>query len=282
MSRPVSLLRQHIAEALEVIRLTTPSTPSIGIILGTGLGELAERIEQECAIPYENIPHFPVSTVESHTGRLIFGRLSGRSVVAMQGRFHYYEGYTMQQITFPVRVMHALGVRTLIVSNAAGGLNPLFRRGDLMLIVDHINLMGDNPLIGPNDDTLGPRFPDMSEPYSQRLIALAEEIALELRLKVQKGVYVALTGPSLETRAEYRFLRLIGADAVGMSTVPEVIVARHMNMEVFGLSIITDECFPDALQPLSLEDVVRAAREAEPKMTRLISELVARLPEPAA
>ncbi len=279
MSQPVSLLRQHMQEAVEVIRLTTSARPSIGIILGTGLGELAERIEQECAIPYENIPHFPVSTVESHRGRLIFGRLSGREVVAMQGRFHYYEGYTMQQITFPVRVMHALGVRTLIVSNAAGGLNPLFRRGDLMIIVDHINLMGDNPLIGPNDESLGPRFPDMSQPYSQRLIALAEELALELRLKVQKGVYVALTGPSLETRAEYRFLRFIGADAVGMSTVPEVIVARHMNMEVFGLSIITDECFPDALQPLSLEEVLQAARTAEPKMTRLISELVARLPE---
>lgn len=278
MNRPVSLLRQHMQEASDVIRLTTSMTPAIGIILGTGLGELAEHIEQECAIPYENIPHFPVSTVESHRGRLIFGRLAGREVVAMQGRFHFYEGYTMQQITFPVRVMHTLGVRTLIVSNAAGGLNPLFRRGDLMVIVDHINLMGNNPLVGPNDETLGPRFPDMSEPYSQRLIALAEEIALELRLKLQKGVYVALTGPSLETRAEYRFLRLIGADAVGMSTVPEVIVARHMSMEVFGLSIITDECFPDALQPLSLEEVLQAARIAEPKMTRLITELVARLP----
>jgi len=280
MSQPLSLLRQHMQEAVEVIRLTTQSSPTVGIILGTGLGELADHIELECAIPYENIPHFPLSTVESHRGRLLFGRLAGRPVVAMQGRFHYYEGYTLQQVTFPVRVLYALGVRQLIVSNAAGGLNPLFRRGDLMIIVDHINLMGDNPLVGPNDDTLGPRFPDMSEPYSQRLIALAEEIALELRLKVQKGVYVALTGPSLETRAEYRFLRLIGADAVGMSTVPEVIVARHMNMEVFGLSIITDECFPDALQPLSLEDVLEAARQAEPKMTRLITELVARMAEP--
>jgi purine-nucleoside phosphorylase len=280
MSQPLSLLRQHMQEAVEVIRLTTQSSPTVGIILGTGLGELADHIELECAIPYENIPHFPLSTVESHRGRLLFGRLAGRPVVAMQGRFHYYEGYTLQQVTFPVRVLYALGVRQLIVSNAAGGLNPLFRRGDLMIIVDHINLMGDNPLVGPNDDTLGPRFPDMSEPYSQRLIALAEEIALELRLKVQKGVYVALTGPSLETRAEYRFLRLIGADAVGMSTVPEVIVARHMNMEVFGLSIITDECFPDALQPLSLEDVLEAARQAEPKMTRLITELVARMAQP--
>ena len=276
---PVSLLRQHMQEAVEVIQQTTALQPRIGIILGTGLGELAERIEQECAIPYENIPHFPISTVESHKGRLIFGHLRSRPVVAMQGRFHYYEGYTMQQITFPVRVLYALGVRTLLVSNAAGGLNPFFRRGDLMLIVDHINLMGDNPLIGPNDDTLGPRFPDMSEPYSQRLIALAEEIALELRLRVYKGVYVAVAGPNLETRAEYRFLRLIGADAVGMSTVPEVLVARHMGMEVFGLSIITDECFPEALQPLSLEQVLEAARTAEPKMTSLISELVARLPE---
>jgi purine-nucleoside phosphorylase len=276
---PVSLLRQHMQEAVEVIQRTTALQPRIGIILGTGLGELAERIEQECAIPYENIPHFPISTVESHKGRLIFGHLRNRPVVAMQGRFHYYEGYTMQQITFPVRVLYALGVRTLLVSNAAGGLNPLFRRGDLMLIVDHINLMGDNPLIGPNDESLGPRFPDMSEPYSQRLIALAEELALELRLKVHKGVYVAVAGPNLETRAEYRFLRLIGADAVGMSTVPEVLVARHMGMEVFGLSIITDECFPEALQPLSLEQVLEAARTAEPKMTSLISELVARLPE---
>ncbi|MEN3026642.1 MAG: purine-nucleoside phosphorylase [Chlorobiota bacterium] len=281
MSQPVSLLRQHMQDAVEVIQLTTSLRPAIGIILGTGLGELAERIEQECAIPYENIPHFPVATVESHRGRLIFGHLQGRPVVAMQGRFHRYEGYTLQQVTFPVRVLYALGVRTLIISNAAGALNPLFRRGDLMIIVDHINLMGDNPLIGPNDDSLGPRFPDMSEPYSRRLIALAEELALELRLKVQEGVYVALSGPSLETRAEYRFLRFIGADAVGMSTVPEVIVARHMGMEVFGLSILTDECFPDALQPLSLEDVLQAAREAEPKMTLLVSELVARLPDAA-
>lgn len=277
MSAPVSLLRQHMQEALEAIRLTTQSAPSIGIILGTGLGELAERIEQECAIPYENIPHFPISTVESHRGRLILGSLAGCPVVALQGRFHRYEGYTLQQVTFPVRVLYALGVRTLIISNAAGALNPLFRRGDLMVIVDHINLMGDNPLIGPNDEALGPRFPDMSEPYSRRLIALAEDLALELRLKLQKGVYVALPGPSLETRAEYRFLRLIGADAVGMSTVPEVIVARHMNMEIFGLSILTDECFPDALQPLSLEEVLQAAREAEPKMTQLVTALVARL-----
>ncbi|MCS6965163.1 MAG: purine-nucleoside phosphorylase [Candidatus Kapabacteria bacterium] len=281
MSQPVSILRQHMQDAVEVIQLTTSIRPSIGIILGTGLGELAERIEQECAIPYENIPHFPIATVESHRGRLIFGHLRGRPVVAMQGRFHRYEGYTLQQVTFPVRVLYALGVRTLIISNAAGALNPLFRRGELMIIVDHINLMGDNPLIGPNDDSLGPRFPDMSEPYSRRLIALAEELALELRLKVQKGVYVALSGPSLETRAEYRFLRFIGADAVGMSTVPEVIVARHMGIEVFGLSILTDECFPDALQPLSLEDVLQAAREAEPKMTLLVSELVPRLPDAA-
>jgi purine-nucleoside phosphorylase len=273
----MSELKQQIMEALNFIRTRTKLEPKIGIILGTGLGGLAKEIEAETIIDYGDIPHFPISTVESHHGKLIFGKLSSKDVVAMQGRFHYYEGYTMKQITFPVRVMKFLGVKYLLISNAAGGLNPLFRKGDLMIITDHINLLGDNPLIGPNDDELGPRFPDMSEPYSKELIELAEQIALEEKIRVQKGVYVAMTGPSLETRAEYRFLRLIGADAVGMSTVPENIVANHMGMKVFGISVITDECFPDALQPLSVEEVIRVASETEPKLTRLMKRLVEKI-----
>lgn len=273
----MSELKQQIMEALELIRTKTKLEPKIGIILGTGLGGLVKEIEVETVIDYADIPHFPISTVESHHGKLIFGKLSGKDVVAMQGRFHYYEGYTMKQITFPVRVMKFLGVKYLLISNAAGGLNPLFRKGDLMIIVDHINLLGDNPLIGPNDDELGPRFPDMSEPYNKELIELAEQVALEEKIRVQKGVYVAMTGPSLETRAEYRFLRLIGADAVGMSTVPENIVANHMGMKVFGVSVITDECFPDALQPLSLEDVIKVASKTEPKLTLLMKRLVEKI-----
>src|SRR5712692_637987 len=235
-------LRGQINEALTVIREHTSMRPSVGIILGTGLGGLAKEIKREVVLDYEEIPHFPVSTVESHYGKLIFGTLGGKNVVAMQGRFHYYEGYSLQQITFPVRVMSqkvGLGVKSLLISNAAGGLNPLFQPGDMMIVADHINLLGDNPLIGPNDDRLGPRFPDMSEPYSRVLIGVAEEAALDLKMRIQKGVYVAVSGPSLETRAEYRFLRTVGADAVGMSTVPEVIVAVHMGMKVLGFSIIT-------------------------------------------
>jgi len=257
--------------------MKTASAPKIGIILGTGLGGLVREIEKEIEIDYEQIPHFPISTVESHHGKLIFGTLAGKSIVAMQGRFHYYEGYTMKQITLPVRVMKFLGVNTLLISNAGGALNPLFQRGDVMLMSDHINLLGDNPLIGPNDDSLGPRFPDMSEAYSRELIALAEQCALDLKIKVQKGVYVAMQGPNLETRAEYRFLRFIGADAVGMSTVPEDIVAIHMGMRVFGVSILTDECFPDALKPITLEEVIAVANQAEPKMTAIMKELVGRL-----
>lgn len=273
-------LRKQIEEAIAFIRTKTKMRPEIGIILGTGLGGLAREIRQETVISYDQIPHFPVSTVESHHGKLIFGTLAGKRVVAMQGRFHYYEGYTMQQITFPVRVMGAkggLGVKTLLISNAAGALNPLFRRGDLMLIVDHINLLGDNPLIGPNDDELGPRFPDMSEPYNKKLLALAERVALDQKIRVQKGVYVAMPGPNLETRAEYRFLRYIGADSVGMSTIPENIVAIHMGMKVFGISIITDECFPDALKPTNVEEIIAVANKAEPKLTRLMKEMVRRL-----
>jgi purine-nucleoside phosphorylase len=266
-----------INEAVAYLRTKTRATPPIGIILGTGLGGLAKEIKKDVVIEYEKIPHFPVSTVESHHGKLIFGTLAGKKVVAMQGRFHYYEGYTLQQVTFPVRVMKFLGVHTLLISNAAGALNPLFRKGDVMLMVDHINLLGDNPLIGPNDDTLGPRFPDMSEPYSRALIELAEKTALDLKIKLQKGVYVAMQGPNLETRAEYRFLRTIGADAVGMSTVPETIVAVHMGMRVLGFSILTDECFPDALKPVTIKEVIAVANKAEPKMTAVMKEVVRRM-----
>ncbi len=273
-------LRKQIQEAVDLIRTKTQMKPRIGIILGTGLGGLVREIKKEIVISYDDIPHFPTSTVESHHGKLIFGTLSGKKVVAMQGRFHYYEGYAMQQITFPVRVMSrraGLGVDTLLISNAAGGLNPHFRRGDVMVISDHINLLGDNPLIGPNDATLGPRFPDMSEPYSKKLIALAENAALDVKIRIQKGVFVAVPGPNLETRAEYRFLRAINADAVGMSTVPENIVANHMGIEVLGFSIITDECFPDSLQPATVEEIIEVANKAEPKLTKIMKEVVRRL-----
>lgn len=273
----LSPLRQQINESLAIIRSKTSMKPEIGIILGTGLGGLVKEIEVETILDYGSIPHFPIATVETHQGKLIFGMLAGKRVVAMQGRFHYYEGYTMQQITFPVRVMSqkaGLGVKTLLMSNAAGGLNPLFRAGNLMIITDHINLSGDNPLIGKNDDSLGPRFPDMSEPYSRKLIALAEQLALENKIPVQKGVLVSVPGPNLETRAEYRFLRWAGADAVGMSTIPECIVANHMGMDVVAISVITDECFPDSLKPALLEEIVAVANAAEPKLTTLMKEIV--------
>ncbi len=276
----MSELREQIAEALAAIRKHTKVRPAVGIILGTGLGGLAKEIKREAVLDYEDIPHFPISTVESHHGKLIFGTLGGKNVVAMQGRFHYYEGYTMQQVTFPVRVMSqkvGLGVKTLLISNAAGGLNHFFRPADIMIMADHINLLGDNPLIGPNDDELGPRFPDMSEPYSRDLIELAEEVALDLKIKVRKGVYAAVPGPNLETRAEYRFLRTVGADAVGMSTVPEVIVGVHMGMKILGFSIITDECFPDSLKPLSLKQVLAVAKRTESKLTKLMIDVVRRL-----
>jgi purine-nucleoside phosphorylase len=270
-------LRTHIDAAVAFLRTKTAMQPGTGIILGTGLGGLAKEITPEVVVDYGDIPHFPISTVESHRGKLIFGTLGGKQVVAMQGRFHYYEGYTMKQVTFPVRVMKFLGVKTLLISNAAGGMNPQFRRGGIMVITDHINLLGDNPLIGPNDDTLGPRFPDMSEPYSKRLIALAEQVALDLKIRTERGVFVAVPGPNLETRAEYRFLRLIGADAVGMSTVPEDIVAVHMGFEVLGFSIITDECFPDSLQPANVEEIITVARNAEPKLTAIMKGVAEKL-----
>jgi len=240
----VDTFRKKRKEALQYIQKKTDLRPNYMLILGTGLGQLAEEMDIETEISYAEIPHFPVSTVESHAGRLLFGTLGNKQVVAMQGRFHYYEGYTMQQIAFPVRVLKANGADTLFVSNASGGMNPNYQRGDIMLINDHINFLGDNPLIGPNDDELGPRFPDMSDPYTERLLDIAQNAALEEAIPMHQGVYIALSGPMLETRAEYRYLRLLGADVVGMSTVPEVIAAVHMGMEVLGISVITDECFP--------------------------------------
>jgi purine-nucleoside phosphorylase len=231
----------------------------------------------ELELPYEEIPHFPVSTVESHAGKLLIGYLGGKSVMAMQGRFHYYEGYSMNQIAFPVRIAKMLGIQTLLVSNACGGLNPNFERGDIMLINDHINFLGDNPLIGPNDPDLGPRFPDMSQPYTERLLATAEQVALDAGIKMHQGVYLAVSGPMMETKAEYRYMRQLGADVVGMSTVPEVIAAVHMSMEVLGISVITDECFPDALEPVSLDDVLEAAAMAEPQLTRVVVGVLERL-----
>lgn len=266
----------RVGAAVEEIRRVTQHKPRAGIILGTGLGQLSREIDVVAAIEYDDIPHFPVSTVESHHGRLMFGTLRGVDVVVMQGRFHVYEGYTVQRVTFPVRVMATLGIDTLFISTACGGMNPAYRRGDLMLITDHINLQGVNPLVGPNVDAWGPRFPDMSAPYDPALQKLAEETALDLRIKLHQGVYVAVVGPNLETRAEYRFLRYIGADVVGMSTVPEVIAARHMNLKVLGIAVVTDECFPDALEPVTLEHVLEAAGIAEPKLTALMSALVQR------
>ena len=275
MNEPV--LYDRVQAAARTIRDRSPRRPAAAIILGTGLGGLAKEIKAEVVIPYEEIPGFPLSTVEAHAGRLILGSLSGKPVVAMQGRFHRYEGYSLQQVTFPIRVMHALGAETLVVSNACGGMHPLWAPGDLMLIADHINLIGDNPLIGPHDERLGPRFPDMSQPYDESLRAMARKLALELGITLREGVYVAVTGPNLETRAEYRMLRAMGADVVGMSTVPEVIVAVQEGMKVLGISIITDQCLPDALEPASLEKIIAVANRAEPSLTRLVSGVVERL-----
>ncbi len=273
----VEVSRNKRQEALDFLKKQTDMVPEYLIILGTGLGRLAEEIDVDLAISYSDIPHFPNSTVESHAGRLLFGTLSGKRVVAMQGRFHYYEGYTMQQIVFPVRVLHAMGARTLLVSNACGGMNPLYRRGDIMCITDHINMLGGNPLTGPNDDSLGVRFPDMSAPYSPDLISLAEKVALENQVKMHQGVYIAVAGPTLETRAEYRFLRTIGGDVVGMSTVPEVITAVHMGMTSLGISVITDECFPEALEPVNMKDILEAADIAEPKLTQVMKGVLQKL-----
>ena len=276
-SNPLQQARIQRAEAVAFIKERLPIDPEYLLILGTGLGQLAEEMTVELELPYEEIPHFPVSTVESHAGKLLIGYLGGKSIMAMQGRFHYYEGYSMNQIGFPVRVAKMLGIQTLLVSNACGGLNPNFERGDIMLINDHINFLGDNPLIGPNDPDLGPRFPDMSQPYTERLLATAEQVALDAGIKMHQGVYLAVSGPMMETKAEYRYMRQLGADVVGMSTVPEVIAAVHMSMEVLGISVITDECFPDALEPVSLDDVLEAAAIAEPQLTRVVVGVLERL-----
>src|SRR5262245_48070481 len=270
-------MHEALQESVDAIRGRADFQPELAIILGTGLGALAAEIEVETAISYPDIPHFQHSTVESHAGRLLLGMLCGRRVVAMQGRLHRYEGYTLQQVVHPLRTMFLLGARTLIVTNVSGGMHPLWQTGDLMLIEDHINLIGDNPLIGPNLDELGPRFPDMSEPYDRTLQNLAERVALERGIVLRRGVYAALSGPNLETRAEYRMLRALGADVVGLSTVPEVIAARHLGLRVLGLSIITDMCLPDALQPAELETIIANAQRAEPKLSAVVNGVLERL-----
>lgn len=271
-------LFDQITEAADALRQRWDGHPRFGIVLGTGLGALVNEMTETVEIPYADLPHFLHSSVESHAGKLICGQLGGQPVLAMQGRFHAYEGYSLQEITFPVRVMKAMGCEYLVVSNACGGMNPQYQTGDLMLIEDHINLLGDNPLIGPNDDRLGVRFPDMSEPYSRELLTLARQITLEERIVCHQGVYVAVPGPNLETRAEYRFLRTIGADVVGMSTVPEVIVGVHASMKILGISVITDMCFPDALQPVSLQKIIQVANQAEPKLATLVRRVIASIP----
>lgn len=251
--------------------------PEYGIVLGTGLGALVDEIDIEYELLYPMIPDFPIATVEFHTGKLIFGTMSGKKVVAMSGRFHYYEGYSMQEITFPIRVMKVLGIKRLLTSNASGCLNPDYRKGDLMILDDHINLQGENPLRGRNYDFFGPRFTDMSEPYDKGMISLAKEIADKHNIKTHVGVYCSVVGPSLETRAEYKYLRMIGGDAVGMSTVPEVIVANHMGLPVFAVSVITDEGFPETLKPVKIEEIIAVAQEAEPKLTLVLKELISKL-----
>jgi purine-nucleoside phosphorylase len=272
----MSALEQFNASA-EYLRSKTSIKPSIGIILGTGLGGLVKEIDVVDEIPYQDIPNFPVSTVESHSGKLIFGHLGGKQVMAMQGRFHFYEGYNMQQVTFPVRVMKLMGIERLFVSNASGGVNPDFEVGEIMIQNDHINLFPAHPLIGRNIDELGPRFPDMSEPYDKHMISIAQEIAKENGIKVSTGIYAGLTGPTLETPAEYSYVRSIGADAVGMSTVPEVIVARHMEIPCFAISIITDLGVPGKIHKVSLQDVIDVANRQEPKMTLIMRELITRI-----
>ncbi len=268
----------QVGEATAAVQARWSGRPAVGIVLGTGLGALVAEIAVEATIPYGELPHFPTSTVQSHAGQLVCGTLAGQSVMAMEGRFHLYEGYTPAQVTFPIRIMRHLGCQILLVSNAAGGLNPLHAKGDLIVIDDHINLMGVNPLIGPNDDRLGPRFPDLIEPYDQELQRIALDEAMAANITAHRGVYVAVSGPNLETRAEYRFLRAIGADVVGMSTVPEVLVAVHAGMKVLGFSIVTDLCLPDALEPAKIEDILAVARTAEVKLRTIVTRVLARLP----
>jgi len=261
----------RIEAAASFIREKTDFRPEVGLILGTGLGELGAKIDAACTIPYGDVPHFVESTATSHEGNLVFGTLGGRRIVAMQGRVHFYEGYSMQEITLPVRVMKALGCTALLMSNAVGGMNPQLAPGDITVITDHINLMGDNPLIGPNDDRLGPRFPDMSEPYDRAFVATMEAVGIDQKAPVKRAVYVAVAGPNLETGAEYRFLRALGADTVGMSSVPECLVAVHGGMRVVGLSVITDACFPDALKPANVEEIIKVANAAQPRLEALVT-----------
>lgn len=274
-----SELLERIRAAAAYVRDRSTLVPEVGVILGTGLGDFANALDGEVVVPYEDIPHFPHSTVESHAGELHLGRLAGRPVAVMRGRVHYYEGYDMRDVGFPVRVLKALGCSTLIVTNACGGMNPDMAPGQIVVTTDHINLMGSSPLIGPNDDELGPRFPDMSEPYPKALVALAETVALDLKIPLQRGVFVAVHGPTLETAAEYRFLRGIGADVVGMSLVPETIVAVHGGQRVLAFNVVTDACLPDALEPVDLPKVLAVAGRTAPVLTRLVTEIVRRLDE---
>lgn len=264
-------LYDKIQETTRFLKSKWDQTPRAGVVLGTGLGSLVEKIDVQASIDYEEIPNFLKSTATSHRGRLVCGELNGLPIMAMEGRYHMYEGYSLKEITLPVRIMKAMGAELLVVSNACGGMNPNYRCGDIMMIEDHINLLGDNPLIGINDDRLGPRFPDMCEPYCHKLIDRALELGRKNDIRVHQGVFVAVAGPNLETRAEYRFLRTIGADVVGMSTVPEVIVAVHEGMRVVGFSVITDMCLPDALKPANVEEIIAIANEAEPKLTALVT-----------
>lgn len=273
----MSTLWDQIEEATASIRRHWTGTPKVGLILGTGLGGLAEQIDQQATIPYADIPHFPVATVQSHAGRLVCGTLSGTPIVAMEGRFHYYEGYSLQQVTFPVRVMKSLGVQTLLVTNAAGGINPQLDLADIVVIEDHINLMPENPLRGINDDRLGPRWPDLCEPYTKSLIRATRAAALEMGIHVHKGVFVAVSGPNLETRAEYRMLKAMGADVVGMSTVPEVLVAVHAGLKVLGLSVVTDLCLPDHLEPVEISRILATAAKGGEKLARLIPRIIGAL-----
>jgi purine-nucleoside phosphorylase len=270
-------LVEKISESAEYLRKQWQETPRAGLILGTGLSGLAEQIETAATIPYEDIPHFPSSTVESHTGQLVCGRLNGTPIMAMEGRFHFYEGYSLEQVTFPVRVMAELGAEILLVTNAAGCMNPEYQLADVVIIEDHINLMPDNPLRGVNDERLGPRFPDMSAPYDKELISIAEQSAIELSIPCQKGVFVAVTGPNLETRAEYRMLRGMGADLVGMSTVPEVIVAVHAGLRVLAFSIATDICLPNTLEPVEIEKILQVAATGGERLAKLIPRVLEQL-----
>lgn len=272
--------KQRVDEAAAFLRDEAPHEPSIGMILGTGLGGLADEIDVDATVSYDDLPHFPSTTVQSHEGQLLIGRLNGVPVVAMQGRLHLYEGYSAREATFPIRVLGTFGVDTLLISNAAGGMNPHYERGDLMLTTDHINFQGANPLVGPNVEEWGPRFPDMSEPYDVDLRERAERAALDAGIQLHQGVYVSVLGPNLETPAEYRFLRHMGADVVGMSTVPEVIVARHMGVRVMAVSVITDECFPDALEPVKIEEVMAAADDAAPHLKTIFQGVVSEVGSP--